>query len=311
MRNGLVLISVFCFSWLGFSQEIRTILSEKSAQVGDPIQLTYEVELEKQILVKAEKFQTAIRAFRSNTEQPQPDTIEVLTIGDSKDTVVKLQGKFYWQRTLRIVVMDTGYLVFPPRTFDWNATEKTTQPALLRVDLVPEQKDLDLYDIQEHFTELPPLPFDWSEWIQNYGWIVLLIGLIVMVGFGIFWYIKTKPEPVAPPISPEEMAINEWNALMAKRLWMEQNPKAHFVELTEILKQYLSRVHGEHYLEKTSTEIVLKLKQAGISEQDARKWSFLLNVSDMVKFAKSDVDGNTVESLNEQAKSLILRHRQA
>ena len=81
--------------------------------------------------------------------------------------------------------------------------------------------------------------------------------------------------------------------------------KQHFTELSLIVRRYISKEMGNSYLEKTSLEIQLFLRKKGYREGLTKPLGLILNVSDMVKFAKSSVEKEGIFKVYKDAKSFI------
>jgi hypothetical protein len=306
-----VLISFLVLLSLSYAQEISTTFSQKNVFAGQVFDILFEMELDGNLEIKKDSVPPTVICLRSKADQKFPDSIPLEIFGQLNDTVLKIQGKWFWQRSLSAMALDTGYLILPPQKITLANQDYLSQANLLHVGLIPEQKDLELYDIEEHFSELPAKPFNFSEWLKaNFIWLIVVILLV----FVIIYLLNrkkngTETEEVIP-LTAEEKAIQAIQALQAEKVWQTGEMKSHFVELSGILKNYLDEVHPQNFQEKTSSEIVLLLKQLGIPGPEAERWSFLLNVSDMVKFAQSNVNQEVIESLSAQAGSLILNHRQ-
>ena len=292
-----------------FGQEIYIQISPQNVQVGDIFDVNYEKEIKRGEIVKSDSFPQTYQALRSNSDKIYPDTIPLSIVFVEKDTCINIQGKWYWQRKVAYQCLDTGYLVLPPLEFTLNGKPEMSQAGLLRVDLVPEEEGNELYDIQEYFIELPEEPFDWNKWFKDWG-ILILAGLLLVTAIYFFWKAnKNKPKPLPPSKSAEEIALLAIEVLKKKKSWTTGDIKPHFVELSIILRQFLSDKQQANYMELTSFEIVNQLKKNGCSAVEANQWIFLLNVSDMVKFAKSNVGEEHIEGMNEKAILLIKNHQ--
>ncbi len=290
------------------SQEVAMQISSEKIQVGDVFDIVLEKEVRGREQIRSNAFPKKYTALRSNPDKAFPDSLPLNILYVENDTVVNIQGKWYWQRKVGLQCLDSGYLILPPLEIEFKSGVSMSQAGLIRVDLVPEIEGQELYDIKEYFTELPEKPFDWNEWFRTYG-ILILSGLFLILALYFFWRArKNRPAPLEPVLSPEEIAIAAIEKLNKEKGWANGEIKPHFVELSMILKQFLTDKYGVNQLEKTSFEIVQFLKKEGCSELESNQWSFLLNVSDLVKFAKSNVEGTFIESLNQKAIDLVKNH---
>ena len=88
-------------------------------------------------------------------------------------------------------------------------------------------------------------------------------------------------------------------------MWKQGLLKEHYVELSFILREYLSKRYALSLIEKTSYESKLLLTQKGIPVLTIDEIGEILNQSDMVKFAKSEPEEITVIRLSSTAKQIV------
>ena len=158
---------------------------------------------------------------------------------------------------------------------------------------------------------IPELGFVFSifvkKFIKNYwGWLLfLLIPLVLFIIYKIKNKQKVQLEDLIISLTPKEIALAAISELEAKRLWEKGNLKTHYIELSHILRVYLSDILQIHLLEKTTSETKLLLAQKGIKKDLITKIEDVLQQSDMVKFAKSTPDEITILSVSIIAKEII------
>ena len=80
------------------------------------------------------------------------------------------------------------------------------------------------------------------------------------------------------------MAID---ALEKEELWTKDKLKEHFIELSFILRSYLTSRYSISLLDKTTHETKLLLTKQGLNNETVDVIARILSQSDMVKFAKS------------------------
>jgi Domain of unknown function (DUF4381) len=157
-------------------------------------------------------------------------------------------------------------------------------PVLLRVaSIVPEGTE-SIRDI----TGIASFPG--TIWL----WLVLLF---VLIAGAAYWYwLRRRAEEkddadvrLEPDIPPLEEALSRLRALQTLDLSKEENEKPFYVELSEILRNYLMRRDGVAALELTTSELINKLlhyEGAGLVKDDViEEVRTVLNQSDLVKFA--------------------------
>ena len=138
----------------------------------------------------------------------------------------------------------------------------------------------------------PPLPVLVSRvfWVVN-GIIGLLLvaGLVLLIRRLRFPKKPVDPK-VTPAISPEEEALGGLDRLAAARAVLE--PRAFYIQLVPILKQYLERRLNAPVLEMTSTEALSFVKAHSWTAPHAVALRDLVTSADLVKFGGSSDASN-------------------
>ena len=103
----------------------------------------------------------------------------------------------------------------------------------------------------------------------------------------------------------KEKTILAIESLEKRRLWEDDKLKLHYIELSYIMRSYLSARYNLNLLEKTTIETRLLLREAGLHAETINGISQILNQSDMVKFAKSTPDEMTILKVSIKAKQIV------
>ena len=122
-------------------------------------------------------------------------------------------------------------------------------------------------------------------------WLVLVIGMILLalLAWLIYGLIKKnqKKNAVAQKsLSPYQYAIIELDKLKQLNLAETTAVKMFHTRLTEILKTYLSSIHGEYCISSTTAEVLILLNQKSLDRIMISKTAEALRRSDAAKFAK-------------------------
>ncbi len=123
-------------------------------------------------------------------------------------------------------------------------------------------------------------------------WLVVgVIGLLLIGGLVYWFFIRKKAEPIfagppPPTIPPHEIAMKKFAQLEQKKLWQEGEIKTYYVELTEIIREYLEGRYKVPALESTTDEIMGGLTSKGIPVFQFNQLKDLLIRADFTKFAK-------------------------
>ena len=129
-------------------------------------------------------------------------------------------------------------------------------------------------------------PGHWTDyiWLMAIAFGIILLGILYYL-----WKNKKKEEPIEIIIErpSDEIALDKLVALEKSQLWQKGEIKAYHSQLTYIFREYMEKRYQIKALESTTDEIKNQLHQIGISEEKQLKSIELLQLSDMVKFAKA------------------------
>ena len=121
---------------------------------------------------------------------------------------------------------------------------------------------------------------------------VVILGLLLLASF-FLWKRRSQPdeayelEEVSAILPAHEIALSDLDALRKQRLWQAGDIKGYQSRLTEILRRYLSDRYDVDALEMTTDEITIALGKTDFDPQNAVELSEMLNVADLIKFAKA------------------------
>ena len=130
-------------------------------------------------------------------------------------------------------------------------------------------------------------------WWGIFRWVLLAIVLLLLAVGGWYlwrWYQKNR-KPEEEPIDPEllrpadEAALEKLDEIKAQKIWKDGKVKEYQTELTDVVREYISRRFDVQSTEKTSDETLRAMKP--LIEKDLfSKLSKMLQLADLVKFAK-------------------------
>jgi len=155
----------------------------------------------------------------------------------------------------------------------------------------------------------------WSDYFKMIGdWIkdniILLLAILVIIGgilYYLWWRKRKKPEAIVPVIiiPPHQIALEELEKLRTKKLWQEGNIKPYYIELTDILRNYIEKRFLIHAMEQTTEEIMSQLRLTDISEISKLTLVPVLKLSDLVKFAKENPMGMENDEMLQRAIDFV------
>tara|TARA_B110000977_G_C11031259_1_gene475348 strand:+ start:461 stop:1366 length:906 start_codon:yes stop_codon:yes gene_type:complete len=216
--------------------------------------------------------------------------LEVQSLEDI-DTLRTENATIYRQR-VAVQSFDTGRFVLPSLAFTSLGGDTFYSDSIAMVFLeVPLDTTNAIFDIKQP----REVPFNFSE-AQPYIWGGLALLLLFIL---IFFLIKKFSNKTAEKVEkimliPCEIEANEaLKQLELKEYITKGLVKAHYVELTEILRHYFDREFELDTLESTTDETMALLKEARLEPKLQQQIGDLLVEADLVKFAKSSPDSRT------------------
>lgn len=156
-------------------------------------------------------------------------------------------------------------------------------------------------------------PFQWRELLLYWPWAVGVLALAALIALFVFLRRKYGHKakeggnlPAAPAEPCEITALRDLERIKAEKLWMRNQVKEYYTDLTETLRRYLSSRYGIQAKESTSAEIMDQLKpiMADMPEQ-ADKLASILQQADLVKFAKMEPLANENDKAVADAEEFV------
>ncbi len=311
---------------VSYSQLISSITcSADSIEIGDSFEIYYRLTLPPEVKVSQLDFtpfyEMSSLAVQDTTLKPYYAEIEykarfqdyenhrvpahLFRISDSR-TKKELRDTFHciaWDIGVYaiphpLVELDTSYLgqeirnleppllyIFPPR----DVINQDTTTAILPI------KDIIL-------TKLT-----WKERLQKY-WLLLVILALSALLFLLF-RIKKRQETTVIVEVPKEpahiIALRQLNQLQKEQGWKIGQDKEHQTKLTYIIRAYLEDRFGIQALEMTTDEITKQLRIEKLSISQENEVKQILQIADLVKFAKAKPGEDINERFIEKAKQFV------
>ncbi|HZY39591.1 MAG TPA: hypothetical protein VFE53_23205 [Mucilaginibacter sp.] len=276
----LALLCVTCFSFKTNAQVIQAEakLQQYTIRIGDQTKLFISVRQPAKAHISFPKLTDTVASKVQVVSISKPDTAYDQT---DRNAITVTQS-------YTITSFDAGNYALPAFSIgSENGVVKTNQVSL-QVETVKVDTTKAIYDIKQPLA----VSYTWLDWLHdNWYWIagpLLLIALIV----GLVLYMRKRPGPVPvvkvvePAIPAHVVAINKLKELRDKKLWQEEQVKQYYIELSDIVREYLEKRYTIKTHEKTTDEILASLKRIAITDANRDNLKQLLVLSDLVKFAK-------------------------
>ena len=301
-RRKLLLSSVFVLlSFFSFAQKIEASIDSLSIKIGQ--ELTYKIEVEVDT--------TSLVVF------PEGQTFQPLEMIESYQVeATKIKDRFRLIKKYGLTQFDSGKYTIPRQKIRIGDYEFLTDSLRVEVNtIVVDTTKQGLYDIKP-IIEVNKSPSKW--------WLYVLIGLLILglIAFLLYWFIwREKPltdDEIVALLPPYERAKLALQALDNAHYLENNEIKAYYSDLTQIIRKYLDEKVYDRALESTTDELINRLKllkdgnQIDINKDDIKNIETILKRADLVKFAKSKpdielakLDRNTIDVEIDQVKQAL------
>lgn len=276
-----ILLSIFVFISLvnvSFANElsVRASISPSEILIGE--QAKFRIEL-----TQSESDIVSWPVFADSLTTSVP-IIEKLTT----DTTKLENNKLSVVSEYLITSYDSGYYYIPEFVFETTTDKCFTNPLQLTVNTVSVNAETD--DIKPE-KDVMSAPFSWIEFAQWTGvvlGILLLIALIVLLVLKFCFKKKVKIIPEQPEIiiPAHIVALQKLEEIKAEKLWQSGDIKLFYTRLTDVIREYLEKAYNINAMELTTEEIVALVKKNKDLEEIRLVLKEMLEISDLVKFAK-------------------------
>lgn len=274
---------------------VTAVLDSQQILIGDQVNLDLTAVLHEDMPVQWPVFKDTI------TKE-----LEIIT-ASIPDTVKTPAGETKIHQRLVITSFDTGFIVLPPISFLFNNDSLqllSTEPQLLFVSDIPVEMQADIKDIKEPYD----VPFDFKSLIK---WILLALVVIGLLVLALWLWRKYRKVPETPVARPKpkrpahEIALEKLEELRNKKLWQNNQTKQFYIELSDIVREYIEFRFDVLALEMTTPETVAALKLVGLEEAKIKSLEQMLQMADLVKFAKYNPISNENEQCFDIARNFV------
>ncbi|HYG52856.1 MAG TPA: hypothetical protein VD905_18265 [Flavobacteriales bacterium] len=274
LKHSLLFIA-YAGALVSNAQEIEASFSKKKILIGEQVKLTF-----------------AFNNITGNITWPVlKDTINAHI--EIIDSVIKpAKDKVPLVKEYIITSFDSGYYAIPPFKFLVDSLMVETNPLLLEVHTVAVDTTKEFKDIKEIKAEnysVSEKVKDFFQWLLEHWYIPA--GMLLLVIAAVWWWRKSRKKEVVPAepavvLPLHEQLLLDLDALDKKQLWQNGQAKQYYVELTDLLRVYIEKRFEVAALEQTTDQLTKNLKSSGISYEALEILRSILQMADMVKFAK-------------------------
>lgn len=270
-------------------RQVTAKLDRSTIRIGDQVKL--------HLTVFQQKKEQVVFPVLADTLSSK---VQVLT-SSKTDTIIDKndQNNITVTKSYLITSFDGGQYTIAPFKFIKGKDTLKTDELHLDVASVKVDTTKSIYDIKQPLT----VSYSFWDWLRD-NWHVIVFTLIAVALIGgviYYFYKRAKNKPVVevpkPVIPIHTLALNKLNVLRDKKLWQQGEVKEYYIELTDVIREYLEKRYLIKTQEKTTDEIFKSLSNADIEAESKKMLFELLRNADLVKFAK----GNPVALENEQS----------
>lgn len=273
----LLLLSVFSISGMGrasYQPELMVEIDTHKILIGDQVDLHFRFSQPDAGILRLPVF-----------DKNLTDAIEVLS--HELDSIKSGNSKMQYRYSLRLTSFTPGNHLIPQVPFLYGTDTFYSPETYLEVLPVEIDTTNAIRDIKA--VEVPPVTMrDIFPWLFS-----LMLAAIVVGGIYLLRKRKTESNGIFDPKAPLEpayvIALRELDRLRAEKLWQQNLVKEYYTQLTQIIRAYIELQFQLPALEKTTSEILHSFESKEYRNKiNYAPLSELLNLADMVKFAKGD-----------------------
>lgn len=239
---------------------VSAAVNKKKILIGEPFTLTVEAKIPSKSRLALEEADTI-----PHFEKTAPVVFDSVVEG----SFTTIRAKY------ELTSFDSGHWVIPSFVLARGIASDTLGLDVVFSDFDPKQP---YHDLQENIeVEVPEE--------QKKQWWYFVAAGVILLGFILYLLFRKKPPKVvaaAPPVNPYEHAKKQLSELQRSK----PASKQYYSALTDIFRVYVLEKKGIHSLQKTTDDLVVRLRILFPNQPPFEKLAQALRLADFVKFAK-------------------------
>ncbi|WP_429265447.1 hypothetical protein [Mucilaginibacter sp. 3215] len=291
----LVLLAGFYQTGRAQNFGAKATLDKKSILIGEQTQLNLSIRFHAKDSIGFPKLADSIGKIRIVNFKAD-------TAFDKGDQSIETINRHY-----TITAFDSGTYIIPSYMFKSPVGDLLTDTLNLDVRTVAVDTTKAFYDIKQPLA----VKYTFWDWLRDNWKLVtgILLGLIIIGAVAYYLLKRPKKEVIVEEVKPDIplhiQALQKLEEIKNKQLWQHDQVKQYYIELSDVVREYLEKRYNIQALEQTSEEIFASLRRMDIASEDRNLLRQLLILADMVKFAKEKPAANENEKSMENAVTFI------
>ena len=274
---------------------LSILLATVFANISFAGEISVKASLEPADILIGEQSKFKLELIQPNSEKvswPQfADTLatNVQIVEKLKTDTTKLSdGRISITSEYLVTSYDSGFYYIPEQIFQ-TATEKAfTNPLGLTVNTVPVDENTDDINAEK---AVMSAPFSWIEFAKWTGMGLAGVLVIVIIALLLMRFVfnkKVKILPTEPEIilPAHVVALQKLEQIKTEKIWQQGQIKQFYTDITDVIREYLENGYEINAMEMTTDEIVALVKKNKELDEIRNVLKEMLELSDLVKFAK-------------------------
>lgn len=219
-----------------------------------------------------------------------PDSVNGLEIVEKGKIDTELKGDVYtYRQRLMVTGFDSGIFTIP--SFQFTIIPNNKAPFTIQTDSFQLMVQTVQVDTTKAFKPIKNIVYVKGSWLDYWPYYAGGLFFIALIAFVILYFIRNKKVPVLKPTGPKETvnekAIRLLSELDAKQLWQKEQVKEYYIELSDIVRNYIEERFRTPALELTTDELLSKAKVHRDLQPYTEQLKMILQTADLAKFAKA------------------------
>ena len=263
--------------------KVSTSVDKAEAYIGDLITYLVSIEYDSTYELVPPPLGANLGAFDVKDYEP--------------DIVTQLEGGRVRSETLfKLTTFTTGDYIIPPMPLLFILPDSSRK--LVLADGLPI-KILSMLADSTDSLDIRPLkaPYEFEKKVSGWYYIAGAGLLLLLLGLLLWLYLRKKRTQLQEVDlrDPWEIAFERLALLKTKELPLHESHKLYYIELTEIVRDYLGRIYEVDTLEMTTDEFALAFREGTLPEDLYVDTLEFLKHADLVKFARFEPERERTE----------------